>query len=153
MHSNSFSLTSFADAGRAADARRAVAAVLRAAKKLQRQATGDGLAASLPVLRRLLACGCIEGLSLPELRRRRAMVQRKHLLHTLAVEAGHAHWQAYREALSTMGVEQLSQLDVLAPRLGYPNHWFATFEDAQKHAAEHGGQAVRAGTQGMVLAS
>ncbi len=152
MHSNSFSLTSFADAGRAADARGAIAAVLRAAKKLQRQATGDGLAASLPVLRRLLACGCIEGLSLPELHRRRAMVQRKHLLHTLAVEAGHAHWQAYREALSTMGVEQLSQLDVLAPRLGYPNHWFSTLEQARDHARAHGGRVVAVGRQAMVTA-
>ena len=152
MHSNSFSSTSFAASGSAADMRGAIAVVLRAAKKLQRQATGDALAASLPVLRRLLACGCFEGLSLPELHRRRAMVQRKHLLHTLAVEAGHAHWQAYREALSGMGVEQLSQLDVLAPRLGYPNHWFSNLEQAREHARVHGGRVVAVGRQAMVTA-
>ena len=131
----------------------ALESLLRAAKKLHRQATSESLAMSLPVLRRIIQTRTIRDVSLPELRRRREIVQRKHVLRMLAAEAGHASWEEYRRAVHAMSEAELAQLDVLATHAGYPNHWFATFEDAQKHAAEHGGQAVRAGTQGMVLAS
>ena len=131
----------------------ALESLLRAAKKLHRQATSESLAMSLPVLRRIIQTHTIRDVSLPELRRRREIVQRKHVLRMLAAEAGHASWEEYRHAVQAMSEAELAQLDVLATRAGYPNHWFATFEDAQRHAAEHGGQAVRAGSQGLVLAS
>ncbi|MEG3003143.1 MAG: hypothetical protein RR855_21610, partial [Comamonas sp.] len=44
-----------------------VSAVLRAAKRLHRQAAAPSLAQSLPVLRRLLAAQLLQGLTLPQL--------------------------------------------------------------------------------------
>jgi hypothetical protein len=52
--------------------------------------------ATLPVLRRVLASGAIRHDSLPEAFRRRGELQRKHLLRTLAVEAGFESWEAWR---------------------------------------------------------
>ncbi|QIL82389.1 hypothetical protein G7047_22495 [Diaphorobacter sp. HDW4A] len=137
----------------AAHENRALASLLRAAKKLHRQATSDSLAMSLPVLRRILQSQTLRGVSLPQLHRRRDIVQRKHVLRMLAVEAGHPGWDDYRRAVASMNAEELAQLDVLASRAGYPNHWFSTFEEAERHAKEHGGRAVRVGAQGVVLAS
>lgn len=130
---------------------RALASLLRAAKKLHRQATSDSLAMSLPVLRRILQCGALREVSLPQLHRRRDIVQRKHVLRMLAIEAGHGSWEDYRGCVATMSAQELAQLDVLASHAGYPNHWFSTFEEAERHAAQHGGLPVRAGTQGVVL--
>lgn len=131
--------------------RHALDALLRAAKRLQRQARSESLALSLPVLRRLLQTQTIRSVSLPELRRHRHIVQRKHVLHMLAQEAGHAHWEDYRRAVASMGSEALAQLDVLATHAGYPNLWFSCYDEALQHAAAHGGTAVRAGAQGVVL--
>ncbi|MBF5005024.1 hypothetical protein [Diaphorobacter caeni] len=130
----------------------ALESLLRAAKRLHRQATGESLAQSLPVLRRIIHTHTIRDVSLPELRRRRELVQRKHVLRMLAAEAGHESWEAYRQAVQAMGPDELAQLDVLSSHAGYPNHWFASFEEAERHAAAYGGRAVRAGVQGVVLA-
>lgn len=126
--------------------------VVRAlAKQLHRAATSDSLRVSLPVLRRILATHTLRELSLPQLHRQRAIVQRKHLLRTLAVEAGFASWEHYSQALRDMAVEQLPHLDVLHGTTGYPNLWFSTPEQAQEHALAHGGRVMRVGTQAVVL--
>ncbi len=126
--------------------------VVRAlAKQLHRAATSDSLRVSLPVLRRILATHTLRELSLPQLHRQRAIVQRKHLLRTLAVEAGFDSWERYSQALRDMTVAQLPHLDVLQASAGYPNLWFSTPEEALGHAQVHGGRVMRVGGQAVVL--
>jgi len=128
-----------------------VAAVLRAAKWLHRQASADSRMQSLPVLRRLLASQVLQGLNLPQLFAQKTVVQRKHVLQLLAKEAGFADWAAYRTALAGSEAHVPLPLDVAALHAGYPNHWFSTLTQAQAYVAEHGGQLVPVGTQAVVL--
>lgn len=121
------------------------------ARQLHRAATSDSLRVSLPVLRRILATHTLRDLSLPQLHQQRVMVRRKHLLRTLAIEAGHPSWEHYSQALSGMTVEQLPHLDVLQATTGYPNLWFSNREQAQAYAMSHGGRVVPVGTQAVVL--
>jgi hypothetical protein len=126
--------------------------VVRAlAKQLHRAATSDSLATALPVLRRILATHTLRGLTLPHLHRQRNIVQRKHLLRTLAIEAGFASWEAYAKALQSMAVDHLDHLDVLRASAGYPNHWFSTRAEAEAFAQGCGGRVVSVGTQAVVL--
>ena len=83
----------------------ATAAVLRAAKKLHKSACSDSLSQSLPVLRRILATGVVQDMSLPLLFERRAMLQRKHVLRMLALEAGHSSWQQYSQELASQSAQ------------------------------------------------
>jgi hypothetical protein len=125
--------------------------VLHEARTLHRAANSDSLSRSLPVLRRLLASGVLHGLALPELHRRRDTVQRKHILRMLAMEAGFGSWEAYRPALTRMTVAQLPHFDLARRDAGYPNHWFSSLEEAQAHAALHGGRVMTVGKQAVVL--
>lgn len=127
--------------------------VLGMARRLHKAATSDDLALSLPILRRVLATDTLRGMSLPDLRRERATVQRKHILRTLAVEAGFASWEAYRRALAGMGPTDLEHFDLLRSTAGYPNLWFSTPSQAAAHTALHGGRVVRVGTQAVVIAA
>lgn len=129
----------------------AVGRLLREAKKLHRAATSESLAESLPILRRLLSTQVIQNMTLPELSQQRNMVQRKHVLRTLAMEAGFSGWEAYRGALVSMNPSALEQFDVLRRNAGYPNHWFSTLQEAERHVAAHGGRAVRVGQQAVVF--
>ena len=128
-----------------------VAPLLRVAKRLHRAAVSSSLAESLPVLRRLLATQVIRGLTLPQLSQRRSLIQRKHLLHTLAIEAGFLNWDAYRGALAETPHDPPLPFDVHKPTAGYPNLWFSSLADAEAHAARHGGRAVRHGQQAVVF--
>lgn len=125
--------------------------VLREARNLHRAANSDSLARSLPVLRRLLATGVLHGMALPELHRQRGTVQRKHVLRMLALEAGHPSWEAYRVALAHMTADELPHFDILRRHAGYPNHWFSSLDEAQAHAARHGGRVMRVGHQAVVM--
>lgn len=129
----------------------AVSAVLREAKRLHRAAASDSLAQSLPVLRRLLQQQVLLGISLPALRRQRDIVQRKHMLRLLAAEAGFSAWEAYRARLVTMSVADLAHFDMVRAQVGYPNLWFSTPEEAQRHVDQHGGRLMRVGQQAVVL--
>ncbi len=145
MHTPHLSLPQAATSGDA------VTAVLREAKRLHRAAAAESLALSLPILRRLLQQQVLQGVSLPELRRHRHIVQRKHLLRLLAMEAGLPNWESYRAALATMRVDELPHFDLVRAQAGYPNLWFSTPEEAQQHVALRGGRMMRVGQQAVVL--
>lgn len=130
----------------------AAAAVLSLARKLHRLATSDSLANSLPVLRRVLSSQTLAGLSLAQLWRQRAMVQRKHLLRTLAVEAGFPNWEHYCRELRQMRTEALAHFDVQQARAGQLNLWFSSAAQAKAHAREFGGCVASVGLQAVVLA-
>jgi hypothetical protein len=125
--------------------------VLRIARNLHRAVNASALAISLPVLRRLLTTKTLTEISLPELHRCRDIVQRKHVLRMLAVEAGFNCWEDYRHALDDMNADQVSHFDQLARSAGYPNLWFSTYEEAQDYAWENNGRAMRIGSQAVVL--
>lgn len=125
--------------------------VLRMARNLHRATESESLAVSLPVLRRLLATATLTAISLPELQRNRDIIQRKHILRMLAIEAGFASWEDYRHALDTMSVDQIPHFDYLRRQAGYPNLWFSTYEEAQRYAAAHNGHALKVGEQAVVL--
>lgn len=125
--------------------------VLRIARNLHRAVNTDALAISLPILRRILATKTLTEISLPELQRSRDIVQRKHVLRMLAVEAGFTCWEDYRHALDEMNAEQVSHFDQLSRSAGYPNLWFSTYEDAQDYAWENNGRAFKIGSQAVVL--
>jgi hypothetical protein len=145
MHTQNPSLHSQTTAESAAEL------VLRIARHLQRATESDSLAISLPVLRRLLATATLTALSLPELHRNRAIIQRKHVLRMLAVEAGFSCWEDYRHALDDMTPAQLPHFDHLRRDLGYPNLWFSRLEEAQDYAWENNVRAIRVGGQAVVL--
>jgi hypothetical protein len=125
--------------------------VLRLARILHREVDSESLTVSLPVLRRLLSTATLTAISLPELHRQRDIVQRKHVLRMLAVEAGFKCWEDYRHALDSMGVDQLTHFDHLRSAAGYPNVWFSSYEEAQDYARQNNGRALRVGTQAVVL--
>lgn len=130
-----------------------VALVLREAKKLHRAAASESLVDSFPIFRRLLKTQVFQELSLPDLRRRRGEVQRKHVLRALAIEAGYSEWKGYRDALVRKDPKASLPFDVLRSHVGYPNHWFASTEEAESYVAVHGGRALRVGQQAVVLTS
>lgn len=126
--------------------------VLREARRLHRAALSESLAVSLPMLRRLLSTQVLCGLSLPQLHRSRDTVRRKHVLRMLAIEAGHASWEAYRKALYGLRAEELQHFDIVQRTAGYPNLWFSSAAEAEQHAGRHGGRVVRVGRQAVLLA-
>lgn len=129
----------------------AVDRVLREARKLHRAAASESLACALPVLRRLIASDTLQGISLPQLRKQRKLVRRKHILRMLAIEAGHASWEAYRHVLAAMQPHEIEDFDMLRRELGYPNLWFASLPEARAFAAEHGGRVLPFRRQAVVI--
>jgi hypothetical protein len=150
MHNDS-TLTLSMSLSASASADTAALVVLRAAKRLHKAATGAAPSQSLPILRRVLATGSLRGLSLPELHKIRTLVRRKHILRTLAIEAGHDSWETYREALATMRVDDLPHFDLVRSQVGYPNLWFTSVAQAQTHATQHGGRVMAVGPQAVVF--
>ncbi|MBU2886263.1 nitrous oxide reductase accessory protein NosL [Gilvimarinus agarilyticus] len=127
--------------------------VLRDAKKLHRTAQSKSYSSSLPILRRLLHQEVFRGLSLPALRSQSHLIQRKHILQLLALEANYTSWAQYRQAIINQpdqihGFEQTS-----FAQLGYPNHWFSSLTEAQAFAKQHGGQVFAYANQGVVVPS
>lgn len=129
----------------------AVNHVLRIAKQLHRAATSESLAQALPVLRRLLDSGTLNGLSLPELHRRRQSIQRKHILRMLAIEAGHPSWEIYKPVLANKATDELDHFDIIRRQAGYPNLWFSSLAEAQQYATQHGGRALPVRHQAVVI--
>ena len=131
----------------------APAVAVREARRLHRAARSNALPTALPVLRRLLVASVLTGMSLPQLHRMRGTVQRKHLLRLLALEAGHADWPAYRNALRQASPQDLLALGVRSRTWSTLNAWFADDVQASRLARAQGGHAVRVGPHTVVLSS
>lgn len=130
----------------------AINLVLREAKRLQRAAASESLSQALPVLRRLLSSNTLTGITLPELHRRRDIIQRKHLLRMLAIEAGYPSWEWYRPVLARMSTDEIEHFDIVRSKASSLNHWFSSMEEARGYAAIHGGRPLRVGQQAVVIA-
>lgn len=89
--------------------------------------------------------------SLPDLYRRRQSVQRKHILRTLAGEAGYVSWERYRPRLEASPPADLEPLEVLARSPAVLKLWFANEAEAVVFVKLHGGRVVRIGNQAVVL--
>ncbi|MDT7513628.1 hypothetical protein [Rhodoferax mekongensis] len=128
----------------------AVELALREARALHRASKDATLLVAMPAVRRAHTAGVLAGLTLSALYRQRHLLQRKHFLRTLSVEAGFASWDAYLPVLRSRPARALEQC---ATRLefGYPNAWFSTYAQAIAFANEHGGKVVRHGHQAMVV--
>lgn len=125
--------------------------VLREAKRLHRAATSDSLSAALPVLRRILAANAFAKGTLLDLFRARLAVQRKHVLRTLAFEAGHRSWEAYRPTLTGTDAMEFERFEVVEMGYANLNCWFSNETQASNFALSIGGRSVRVGNQAVVL--
>ena len=129
--------------------------VLGEARRLHRAATGGSLSQSMPVLRRLHAAQVLPRMTLMRLHAERVHLQRKHVLRTLAVEAGYRNWEQFRPGITGMPLEAFDhfQLGRFEKAWGTaPNLWFSTECLARAHVAEHGGRVLRWGHQAVVVA-
>ena len=129
----------------------AAQAISKEARRLHRASVSGSLADALPVLRRLIASASIHDLTLPELNRQRETIRRKHILRMLAFEAGYSSWENYRKELGNLRSDELRHFEIISKNAGSPNCWYSSFEEAQEHAAQHGGRPIRLGKQGVVV--
>ncbi|WP_413701473.1 hypothetical protein ACLKMH_07565 [Psychromonas sp. KJ10-10] len=119
------------------------------AKKLHKSTKSASLTDALPVLRRLLNTNVLVGVSLPDLKKKADIIQRKHLLHMLAIEAGYPNWKALKDIIQ----EKSQQDELLLPysialkNAGYPTLWFANVAEAKIYADSHKGKVVIVGEQ------
>lgn len=131
--------------------RTAAEAVRSLARRLHRAATSDSLSNALPVLRRMVGTRVLRGVSLPQLWQRRGMVQRKHVLSMLAIEAGFPDWETYSHALKTMTEEQVAHFDAHRDQAGHLNLWFSSRRQAEGYASAMGGRVLGWNEQAVVL--
>lgn len=123
--------------------------VLHHARRLHRAARSASIAAAMPVVRRIHGVGLFPELGVAGLYRARASLQRKHVLRMLAIEAGHASWEAYRAVLPGMTPEAVVPWHLSDHLAAGLNLWFSN--EAEARAAL--GDAVtlrRYGTQIVV---
>ncbi len=125
--------------------------LLRVAKSLHRAARSESRLQSLPILRRLISSETFREISLPELHRQRGIIQRKHILQMLALEAGYGSWAAYKKEINDKPAEQPLHYSLALRYAGYPNIWFRSFAEAEHYATEHGGQPIAVGQQAVVI--
>lgn len=128
----------------------AVEQALRMARTLHRAAKDATLLVAMPAVRRVHAAGVLAELTLSALYRQRHLLQRKHFLRTLAVEAGFSNWESYLPTLRGQPPQALEKYRT-GLEFGYPNAWFSTHAQAIAFAEEHGGMVVRYGQQAMVV--
>ncbi len=133
-----------------ANAISAVALALRLARTLHRASKDATLVKAMPAVRRAHGAGVFAELKLSTLYRQRHLLQRKHFLRTLAVEAGFANWEAYLPILRSQPPQALGHYTT-GQEYGYPNAWFSTHAQAIAFAHERGGTVVRYGLQAMVV--
>lgn len=127
----------------------AVEQALRLARTLHRASKDATLLVAMPAVRRAHAAGAFAELPLSTLYRQRHLLQRKHFLRTLAVEAGFASWEDYLPTLRDQPAQPPEHYST-GLEFGYPNAWFSTHAQAVAFAEEHGGRVVRYGQQAMV---
>ena len=128
----------------------AVEQALRQARMLHRASKDATLLVAMPPVRRAHAAGVFAELSLSALYRQRHLLQRKHFLRMLAVEAGFANWESYLPTLRSQPPQTLEHYTSWR-EFGYPNAWFSTHAQAIAFAEERGGKVVRYGQQAMVV--
>ncbi|WP_199873213.1 hypothetical protein [Ideonella sp. A 288] len=131
----------------------AIDLVRQQARRLHRAAQSPQVLLALPAVRRVHAAGLFPGRALSALyRERTTLLQRKHFLRTLAVEAGYADWERFRPALEHLPPEAFEHFQLLGiEQVGRFKLWFSTEAEAQVHAAAHGGRVLRYGSQAAVL--
>ncbi len=105
--------------------------VLHHARRLHRAARSASISAAMPVVRRIHAAGLFPHLRVAGLYRARASLQRKHVLRMLAVEAGHASWEAYREVLPGLSPEAVMPWHVADQLPAGLNLWFSNEAEAR----------------------
>lgn len=123
---------------------------LREAKVLQKLAKSASLACSLPVLRRLLNSEVLTNISLVELKSNTAIIQRKHLLHLLAIENGASCWAEFKQQVINAPEGSMLPNSIELRNVGYPVLWFANVDEATLYAEQHGGNIVKVGKQAAV---
>ncbi|MES2949539.1 MAG: hypothetical protein V4858_13440 [Pseudomonadota bacterium] len=128
----------------------AVEQTLRMARTLHRASKDATLLMAMPAVRRAHAAGVFAELTLSTLYRQRHLLQRKHFLRTLAVEAGFANWETYLPTLRSQAPQALEHYRT-GLEYGYPNAWFSTHAQAIAFVEKHGGKVVRYGQQAMVV--
>lgn len=123
------------------------------AKKLHKATQSASLTRALPVLRRLLSSKVLVELSLPELKNKTDIIQRKHLLQMLAAENGYACWKDLKRAIAVKSNndELLLPYSIELNNAGYPTLWFAKVEEANAYADLHNGKVVIVGEQAAWL--
>ncbi|MDO3387823.1 hypothetical protein QWI17_18410 [Gilvimarinus sp. SDUM040013] len=129
-----------------------ISRLLREAKRLHRAASSESKQRALPILRRLLASKVLRDMSLIELYRRNSLIQRKHLLQLIAVEAGYNSWALYRRSIELHPQQVLAHYSLTLPDAGYTNLWFSTLSEANAYSKKHGGRTISVGTQAVVVA-
>jgi hypothetical protein len=127
--------------------------LLREARKLHKTVKTGSLSQSLPILRRLITSKTLTQLSLPELRNKPDIVQRKHLLQMLAHEAGYSSWASYKQAIEATNTKHDDHYSLVLQQAGYPNLWFSSLNEAEEYVKYHGGKPVAVGTQAVVIVS
>lgn len=128
-----------------------IKSLLREAKKLHKAAKSESLSRSLPILRRLISSNTLTNISLVELRNKTTLIQRKHILQMLAYETGYSNWASYRQAVESNQAENIDHYSFSLRKVGYPNLWFASFNEAESYAQTHGGNPVQVGHQAVVI--
>lgn len=124
---------------------------LREAKVLHKQATSKSLAHSLPVLRRLLSTQVLTNISLKQLKSNTDIIQRKHLLHMLAVENGEICWADFEHKVSASPQGSMLPYSVELKNAGYPVLWFSSLEEAQDYSEQHSGKVIQVNNQAVVV--
>lgn len=123
---------------------------LREAKVLQRAAQSALLSDSLPVLRRLLEAKVLINISLPQLKSKTEMIQRKHLLQMLAVENGSNCWADFKHKIASGPQGSMRPYSAELRDAGYPVLWFSSTVEAQSYADKNGGKVIKVGRQAAV---
>ncbi|MCP4320441.1 MAG: hypothetical protein GY787_00995 [Alteromonadales bacterium] len=125
------------------------------AKKLHKATKSESLSNALPVLRRLLNSKVLVDISLPELKGKTEMIQRKHLLQLLAIENSYSCWADFKRVIEVKvkakGDELLLPYSIELVNAGYPTLWFSTIEEAQSYAKDHSGKVLPVGEQAVWL--
>jgi hypothetical protein len=124
----------------------------RHARRLLRLARADSASTALPVVRRLQAAGVTRSEALAGLYAAREQVQLKHVLNMLAVELGHASWDACKQVIDTQAPAVIDRYRFDAGAFNdHEKVWFAGALAAREWQREHGGYIVEYGGQAVAI--
>jgi hypothetical protein len=122
------------------------------ARRLLRHAREGGTAASMPVLRRLLAASVTPAARLADLNAIRESLQLKHLLAMLAVELGYTGWDACKRDIDTQTAARIDRYRFDAGAFNdFEKNWFASEAEALEWQRGNGGYIVRYAEQAVAI--